>query len=59
MPRLWSKYTDYRVNGSSCALHGAMRDILRRNRGVLRYVPRGANRPSLNATNANSECEND
>jgi hypothetical protein len=59
MPRLWSEETDYRVNGSSCALHGAMRDILRRNRGVLRHVPRGANRPSLSAANANSECEND
>jgi len=56
---LWGKYTDYRVNGSSCALHSAMRNILCRNSSVLRHVSRGANRPSLNAANANSECEND
>jgi len=47
-----------------------MRDMLRRNRSalrnifgryrrVLRYVSRGANRPSLSAANANSEREND
>jgi len=47
-----------------------MRDMLRRNRGVLRnilgryrrvlrYVSRGANRASLSAANANSEREND
>ena len=50
---------DYRVNGSPCALHGAMRDILGRNRGVPRHVSRGASRPGLNAANANSKCEND
>ena len=68
--RLRGKITDYRVNSSSCAPHRAMRDILRRNRSVLRnilgryrrvlrYVSRGANRPSLSAANANSEREND
>ena len=56
---LWGKYTDYRVNGPSCALHGAMRDILRCNRSILRHVSRGANRTRLNAANANSERENE
>src|SRR5262249_27015233 len=59
MPRLWSKYTDYCVNGSSCALHGAMRDILSRNRSVLRHVSRRANRSRLNASSANGERQND
>ena len=56
---LWGECTDYRVNSSSCALHGAMRDILRRNRSVLRHVSRRANRPSLNARSGYGECEND
>ena len=62
--------TDYGVNGPSCALHGAMRDIPRCNRSVLRnifgghrrvsrHVPRGASRTRLNAANANSQREND
>jgi hypothetical protein len=36
-----------------------MRDILRRNRSVLRDVSRGANRPRLYGTNANSERKDD
>jgi len=47
------------MNGSSCALHRAMRDILRRNRSVLRHMPCRANRPRLNTASANSEREND
>ena len=69
MPQLWSKYTDYRVNRSSRAPHGAMRDILRRDRRVLRHMfrrnrtvsrhmSRGANRSRLNARSEYGEREN-
>jgi hypothetical protein len=58
-PDLVGERIDYRVNGPSCAPHGAMRDILCRNRSVPSHVSRGANRPSLSAANANSEGEND
>ena len=56
---LWGEEIDHRVHGSSCALHSAMRDILRRNRSVLRHVSRRANRPSLNARSGNGKGEND
>ena len=52
---LSGKETDYRVNGSSRAPYRAMRDILRRDRSVLRHMPCRAHRPRLNAANANSE----
>ena len=49
---------DHSVNSSPCALHSAVRNILRCNRSVLRHVLRRANRTRLNAANADSECEN-
>ena len=55
---LWSKRVYDRVHRSSCAFHGAMRNILGCYRRIFRYVPRRANRPGLNAANANSESEN-
>ena len=48
---------DYRVHSSPCALHHAVRDVFRGNRRVFRHVPRRANRPGLNAANANAQRE--
>ena len=55
---LWGERVYDRVHRSSCAFHGAMRNILGCYRRIFRYVPRRANRPGLNAANANSESEN-
>ena len=50
---------DYRVDGPSCALHGAMRHILCGDRSVPCHVSRGANRACLDARSGNGEREND
>jgi hypothetical protein len=50
--RLWRERVDYTVHRSSCALHSAVRDVLRGNRRAFRHVPGCADRPSLNALNA-------
>ena len=56
---LWGKRIDYSVDGSSGALHNAVRDILRCNRRALRHIPGRADRSRLNAANSNREAEHD
>lgn len=56
---LWSERVDYSVHGSSCALHGAVRDILGCVCSALRHVSRRADRPRLNADSGNGEGEHD
>ena len=55
--RLWRDRVNNSVHSSSCAFHHTMRDVLCRNRCIFRHVPRRANRPGLNAANANSQRE--
>ena len=55
--RLWRERVDHSVHSSPCALHGTVRDVLSGNRRVFRHVPRRADRPSLNAANANPQRE--
>ena len=55
--RLWRDRVNNSVHSSSCAFHHTMRDVLCGNRRVFRHVPRRANRPGLNAANANSQRE--
>jgi hypothetical protein len=50
---------DHSVDSSPCALHSAVRDVLRCNCRVLRDVSRRADRARFNAADANSEPEND
>ena len=50
--RLWRERVDHSVHGSSCASHGAVRDVPGGNRRTFRHVPRSADRPSLRAVNA-------
>ena len=54
---LWSERIDYGVYSSPCAFDGAVRDVLSGNRRIFRHVPRRADRPSLNAANANPQRE--
>jgi hypothetical protein len=55
--RLWRERVDHSVHSSPCALDHTVRDVLRGNRRTFRHVPRRANRPSLDAANANAERE--
>jgi hypothetical protein len=55
--RLWRERVDHSVHSSPCALHRTVRDVLSGNRRIFRYVPRRADRPSLNAANANPKRE--
>jgi hypothetical protein len=55
--RLWRERVDHSVHSSPCTLHRTVRDVLRGNRRAFRHVPRRANRPSLNAANANPQRE--
>ena len=55
--RLWRERVDHSVHSSPCALHHTVRDVLGGNRRTFRHVPRGADRPSLDAANANPERE--
>ena len=54
---LWRERVDHSVDSSPCALDHTVRDILSGYRSVLRHVPRRADRPSLDAPNANAERE--
>ena len=40
------------MHSSPCALYHTVRDVLRGNRRAFRYVPRRADRTSLNTVNA-------
>jgi hypothetical protein len=55
--RLWREFVDHGVHSSPCAFHRTVRNVLRGNRRAFRHVPRCADRPSLNAANANAERE--
>ena len=55
--RLGRERIDHSVHSSPCALHHTVRDVLSGNRRILRHVPRCADRPSLNAANANPQRE--
>lgn len=56
--RLGGEEAGDRVHGSSCAFHGAMRNILGRHRCVVRHVPRGPNRSRVHTANTNNTSEN-
>ena len=55
--RLWRERVDHSVHRSPCALHRTVRDVLSGNRRIFRHVPCRADRPSLNAANANPQRE--
>jgi hypothetical protein len=55
--RLGRERIDHSVHSSPCALHYTVRDVLSGNRRIFRRVPRRADRPSLNAANANTQRE--
>src|ERR1044072_5996804 len=55
--RLRRDVVDHGVHSSLCALGHTVRDILSGNRRILRYMLRGANRPSVNTANTQPQRE--
>jgi hypothetical protein len=56
---LWGERIHYSMDGSSCALHNAVPDILGCLRSALRHVGCRVDGPRLNATNGDSDDDND
>ena len=52
--RLRRERVDHSMDSSPCALDHTVRHVLSGNRRTFRHVPRRADRPSLNAANANA-----
>ena len=59
LPDLSRERIDHSVDGSSCAFHNAVPDILGRVRSALRHIGCRVDRPRLDAANRDGDGEND